>query len=144
MITGDEKLPGGSRPPKDPTDSSSKFLTIARDNIVTAAGFDLLPGAIVDQHFVRRRRLNRLISVVLEHPDRVGVGIDESTALEVGPDGTWKVLGESVAVVYDAREAHITPPGQAPLGAADVRMQVLPAGSTYDPSTGKAQLPSSP
>jgi N-acyl-D-amino-acid deacylase len=144
MITGDEKHPGGSRPPKDSSDSSSKFLTIARDNIVTAAGFDLLPGAIVDQHFVRRRRLNRLISVVLEHPDRVGVGIDESTALEVGPDGTWKVLGESVAVVYDAREAHITPPGQAPLGAADVRMQVLPAGSTYDPSTGKAQLPSSP
>ena len=144
MITGDEKQPGGSRPPKDPADSSSAFMTIARDNIVTKEGFDLLPGAIVDQHFVRRRRLNRLISLVLEHPDRVGVGIDESTALEVGPDGLWKVLGESVAVVYDARQARITPQAQAPLGAADVKMSVLPAGSVYDPSTGKAELPPSP
>lgn len=141
MITGDEKRPGGSRPPRDPNDSSSAFMTIARDNIVTAPGFDLLPGAIVDQHFVRRRRLNRLISVVLEHPERIGVGIDESTALEVGPDGRWKVLGESVAVVFDARRARITPPGGAPLGAADVRMQVLPPGSVYDPASGKAALP---
>ncbi|MGH9366474.1 MAG: cyanophycinase [Thermoanaerobaculia bacterium] len=140
MITGDEKHPGGSRPPKDPSDSASAFLTIARDNIVTKEGFDLLPGAIVDQHFVRRRRHNRLISLVLEHPDKVGVGIDESTALEVGPDGRWKVLGESVAVVYDARKARVTAPGQ-PLGAADVRMQVLPPGSVYDPTTGQAQLP---
>ena len=142
MITGDERHPGGSRPPKDPNDSASAFMTIARDDIVTAPGFDLLPGAIVDQHFVRRRRLNRLISAVLEHPERIGVGIDESTALEVGPDGRWRVLGESVAVVFDARRARITPPGGAPLGAADVRMQVLPAGSVYDPARGKAQLPS--
>ena len=144
MITGDEKHPGGSRPPKDSSDSASAFMTIARDNIVTADGFDLLPGAIVDQHFVRRRRLNRLISVVLEHPERVGVGIDESTALEVGPDGSWKVLGESVAVVFDARQARITPPGQAPLGAAGVAMQVLPAGSLYDPASGRVTLPPSP
>jgi cyanophycinase len=144
MITGDEKRPGGSRPPKDPSDSSSAFLTIARDNIVTKDGFDLLPGAIVDQHFVRRRRHNRLISLVLEHPELIGVGIDESTALEVDPDGTWRVLGESVAVIYDARHAFITPPGAGSLGAADVRMQILPAGSVYDPRSGKAELPASP
>ncbi len=141
MITGDEKQPGGSRPPEDPNGSSSAFLTIARDNIVTKDGFDLLPGTIVDQHFVRRRRHNRLISLVLEHPDKIGIGLDESTALEVGPDGLWKILGDSVAVVYDARKAKVTPAGKEPLGAADVVMSVLPAGSTYDPTTGKAQLP---
>jgi N-acyl-D-amino-acid deacylase len=141
MITGDEKKPGGSRPPKDPNDSSSAFMTIARDNIITKDGFDLLPGAIVDQHFVRRRRHNRLISIVLENPDRVGVGLDESTALEVGPDGLWKVLGDSVAVVYDARKAKVTPAGTGPLGATDVLLHVLPSGSTYDLATGRATLP---
>ncbi|MGE5276415.1 MAG: cyanophycinase [Acidobacteriota bacterium] len=140
MITGDERHPGGSRPPKDPSDSAGAFMTIARDDIITALGFDLLPGAIVDQHFVRRRRLNRLVSAVLEHPERIGVGIDESTALEVGPDGRWKVPGESVAVVFDARRARITPPGGTP-GAADVRIQGLPAGSASDPVTGKGLLP---
>jgi cyanophycinase len=115
-------------------------MTIDRDNVITTEGFALLPGAIVDQHFIRRRRLNRLISAVLEHPTLVGAGIDESTALEVGPDGKWKVLGESVVVVLDARKALVTPAGTT-LGAADVKMQVLPAGSTYDPRTGAAQLP---
>ena len=101
----------------------------------------MLPGAIVDQHHVRRRRNNRLLSVVLEHPELVGIGIDESTALEVGPDGPWRVLGESVAVVYDARQAKITPPSAAPLGATGVRIAVLPAGSTYELRTGVATLP---
>jgi len=139
MLTGDEKHPGGTRPPAK--DSNDAYMTIARDNVVTEPGFGLLPGAIVDQHFVRRRRNNRLFSLVLEHPGLVGVGIDESTAVEVGPDGTWRILGASVAVVYDARKAAITPPGSEPLGASGVRIDVLPAGSRYDPKTGKAALP---
>jgi hypothetical protein len=117
------------------------YMTIARENVVTAEGFDLLPGAIVDQHFVRRRRNNRLLSLVLEHPERVGVGIDESTALEAGPDGLWRVLGASVAVVFDARRARITPGSAGPLGAAEVRLHVLPAGSVFDPRNGNARLP---
>jgi len=139
MLTGDERKPGGSRPPAK--DSSDAFMTIARDNVVTTEGFAMLPGAIVDQHHVRRRRNNRLLSVVLEHPELVGIGIDESTALEVGPDGPWRVLGESVAVVYDARQARITPPSAEGLGAIGVKLQVLPAGSTYDLKTGVAILP---
>ena len=142
MLTGDEKKPGGQRPP--PKDSHDAWMTIARDNVVTARGFALLPGAIVDQHFVRRRRNNRLLSLVLENPRLVGVGIDESTALEVGPDGLWRILGDSVAVVYDARDAAVTPAGAPALGAAGVRLDVLPAGSTYDPRTGRAGLPPQP
>ncbi|MEO8191520.1 MAG: cyanophycinase [Acidobacteriota bacterium] len=139
MLTGDERHPGGARPPaKDSTDA---FMTIARDNVVTVPGFALIRGAVVDQHFVRRRRHNRLISVVLEHPDLVGVGIDESTALEIEPGGGWRVLGLSVAVVYDARRAVITPAAAPTLGVSDIRLSVLPAGSRYDLKTGKVVLP---
>jgi cyanophycinase len=138
MLTGEERRPEGDHPP--PKDSEDASMTIVRDDVVTAEGFGLLPGAIVDQHFVRRRRNNRLLSVVLEHPDLVGVGIDESTAVEVGPDGPWKVLGKSVVVVIDARRARVTPPGTA-LGAVDVRLQILPAGSSFDLRTGVAGLP---
>jgi cyanophycinase len=144
MLTGDEKHPGGARPPRDPNDSSSAYMTIARDNVITQEGFGLLPGAIVDQHFIRRRRANRLISLVLEHPELVGVGIDESTALEAAPDGRWRVMGESAAVVFDARKARITPSGSPALGAAGIRMHVLPAGSTYVLETGETFLPRGP
>jgi cyanophycinase len=139
MLTGDERHPGGTRPPAK--DSSDAFMTIARDNVVTVQGFALIRGAVIDQHFVRRRRSNRLVSVILEHPDLVGVGIDESTALEVGPDGIWRVLGASAAVVFDARHAKITPASSPVLGATDLKMSVLPAGSRYDVRTGEAHLP---
>lgn len=128
MITGEERHPGGARP-----DTTDAFKTIARDNIMTSAGFGLIPGAIVDQHFLRRKRHNRLVSVVLENPTLLGVGIDESTALLVHPDGHWSVLGASAAVIYDARHATITPPGDGALGATGIEMHVLPAGSTFDP-----------
>ena len=139
MLTGDERHPGGARPASD-SSSASAYMTIARDNIVTAPGFGLISNAIVDQHFLRRKRNNRLVSAVLEQPVHLGVGVDESTALIVEPDGRWRVAGAGVAVVYDARHARITPPG-ATLGAAGMIMHVLPAGSRYDPQRGSVILP---
>jgi cyanophycinase len=137
MITGDERRPGGARRPRD---SSDAFLTIDRDNIVLDSGFAFLDDVIVDQHFVRRKRHNRLLSVVMERPERLGVGIDESTALIVEPGGRWRVAGASVAVIYDARRSSITPTGAA-LGATGIVTHVLPSGSVFDPRTGRATLP---
>lgn len=139
MITGDEKRPGGRRPVAD-TSGASAFMTIDRDNIVVAPGFGLLPGAIVDQHFVRRRRHNRLLSRVLEAPATIGVGIDESTALVVAPDGTWGVVGASQVVVYDARGAQIASGTVVP-GATGIRVHILPAGSRWNPKIGDPVLP---
>lgn len=135
MITGGERRPGGDRP------SDAAWITIDRDNVETTPGLGFLPGAIVDQHFVRRRRNNRLLSLVLEYPDHVGVGIDESTAIVVGPDGRWEVVGESVALIYDARDAAITGADAPTLGTAGLRLHVLPDGGVFDPGTGEALLP---
>ena len=136
MITGNERRPGGARP-----DTTQSWITISADNVITADGLGLLADALVDQHFLRRRRHNRLISLVLEHPSRIGVGIDESTALVVEPSGWWSVIGESSVVVYDARAAAVTPKGSPVLGARDVRMHVLPPGSRFDPRSGRVELP---
>jgi cyanophycinase len=136
MITGDERHPGGARP-----DTTDPFKTIVRDNIITSEGFGLIQGAIIDQHFLRRKRHNRLVSAVLEHPKLLGVGIDESTALLVQPDGKWQVLGASAVIIYDARHAEITAASAPTLGATGVVMHVLPAGSSFDPASGNAVLP---
>ncbi|MDB4879624.1 MAG: hypothetical protein JWL60_1070, partial [Gemmatimonadetes bacterium] len=137
MLTGSERRPGGARPVAD---SSGAYLTIERDNVVVTDGFGLIADAIVDQHFLRRKRHNRLVSLVLERAPHLGVGIDESTALVVEPDGRWRVSGASVAVVYDARRAAVTPAGTT-LGASGVTMHVLPAGARFDVATGRATLP---
>jgi len=136
MITGDERHPGGDR-----RDTTNAYLTIARDNIVTDTGFALVGSAIIDQHFLRRKRHSRLISLVLESAPHLGVGIDESTALIIPPSGPWRIAGASAAVIYDARNAAVTPASAHVLGATGIQMHVLPAGSTFDVKTGKATLP---
>jgi cyanophycinase len=138
MLTGEERHPGGVRPPSD---SSQHYMTIARDNTELVPGFGLIKGALIDQHFLRRRRHNRFISAVLDSPLHLGVGIDESTALIVYPDGHWSVLGESAASIYDARHATLTPAGAPVLGESGLILSVLPSGSSYYPATGKVVLP---
>ncbi|MDZ4673415.1 MAG: cyanophycinase [Gemmatimonadota bacterium] len=102
MITGDERRPGGARPVTD-----DNWLTIEADNVVTTAGFGFLTNAVVDQHFMRRRRYARLLSLALDHPNLLGVGIDEGTALEVSPDGSWTVRGMSTVMILDPRGAEV-------------------------------------
>ncbi|MCY2985082.1 MAG: cyanophycinase [Planctomycetota bacterium] len=57
-------------------------------------GFDLLPGTVIDQQFDARSRSERLRRIVDKHPDRVGFGIDERTALIVRGRQLF-VVGES-------------------------------------------------
>jgi cyanophycinase len=98
----------------------------------TAPGFALWPDAIVDQHFLKRQRHSRLVSLVLEHPALVGVGIDERTAAILS-DGRLEVVGESTVVIYDARKAVIEPRAAGQRSAArHVTMHVLTAGMEWD------------
>jgi cyanophycinase len=97
----------------------------------TKPGLGLLPDVIVDQHFLKRQRTNRLVSAVLDHPDLVGVGIDETTAIFV-TGRRFEVLGKSSVVVIDARKAAVdrTPADQLATGR-NLKLSVLKAGMTY-------------
>jgi cyanophycinase len=65
---------------------------------VVDTGFNLLNLAVVDQHFLRRNRQERLLGVLNEHPEMIGLGIDEGTALVVEGDHL-RVMGQSEVVV---------------------------------------------
>ena len=110
-------------------DADLKSLTAGAT--VIAKGLGLWPEALIDQHFLKRQRDNRLISAVLDRPSLVGVGIDEGTAVVVR-QGSFEVIGKSSVVVIDAREATVdkAAPG-APVSARGVKMAVLHAGQTY-------------
>jgi cyanophycinase len=73
---------------------SRVMITGGQDRATVGTGFGFLPGAVVDQHALRRSRINRLLGVLADHPDLVGVAVDESTALVVR-QGRWQVMGRS-------------------------------------------------
>jgi cyanophycinase len=79
------------------------FTVIDAAQVETRPGLGLLRGTIVDQHFVKRQRENRLFALVLAHPEDLGVGVDEDTALLVEDGKRGLVVGTSVVMLVDGR-----------------------------------------
>ncbi len=71
-----------------------------------STGLDLMPGAIIDQHFLKRNRLSRLIAAVRTHPGLVGLGIDEDTAIVVY-DNEYRIVGRSYVLRVELVEEAI-------------------------------------
>jgi cyanophycinase len=99
----------------------------------TAPGLGLMPKMLIDMHFGERGRLPRLLSAVTLDPDRLGVGIDENTAICVQQD-SFEVLGSGVVSVVDAAQATVVHAAtdDEPITLFDVRLHLLPAGSVFD------------
>src|SRR5580765_7522111 len=63
-------------------------------------GFAFLPGTAIDQHFAQRRRFADMTRVVASHPQLLGIGLDEATAIVVqGP--VAEVVGKNKVHFYD-------------------------------------------
>lgn len=123
---------------------NGEFDRITAQNVEVVQGLGLVPHLILDQHFVARSRQNRLISVVLEHPNLIGVGIDEATALWIQPSGRMEVIGEGWVQIYDARSALITQQQRGEsihLGAKQINMHILQPGDAMDPREKSLILP---
>ena len=88
MITGTQLLDSVYR---------ETFNKLWDKNIEFAEGLGLLENTIIDQHFLKRNRYNRLISALAAHPDLVCVGIDEGSAIIVQGDKAT-VAGESQVI----------------------------------------------
>ena len=108
------------------------LTTISAGQTKTTTGMGLLPNLIFDAHFVKRQRLNRLISLVLEYPDRLGVGADERTAVVI-TGRQLQVLGASNVIVLDARAGNVSrlQEGQASSGRG-LAMHVLVHGMALE------------
>jgi cyanophycinase len=86
-------------------------------------GLGFLPGTIVDQHFLKRNRLPRLMAALEQRPGHVGIGIDESTAIVVRRRGI-ECIGDSEVRICLA-SSHNRPE----------RVQPLRSGEQFDLET---------
>ena len=106
-----------------------------------AAGLGLVASSVIDQHFDQRNRYGRLLMIVSQSPQLLGIGVDEDTAAiveHVGDHEVLRVTGRGSVTIFDparmvtnAHEAHRS----APLLASGVVLHMLPAGSAYDLTT---------
>jgi len=103
-----------------------------------AAGLGLLESVVIDQHFDQRNRYGRLLMIVSQSPQLLGIGVDEDTAAVVTDEAgrqVLRVIGRGSVTIFDPARM-VTNAHQAtrssPLLASGVVLHVLPAGAAYD------------
>jgi len=120
MITGNQK--------KHP-DTETGFITIESDNVEITEGLGFLTDVIIDQHFIKRQRLNRLVAASIENPDKLCVGIDESTAIIVDGDFATVTGISQVTVIKNPRGIKIIKDGK--LGTEGLQLSVYLPGQKF-------------
>lgn len=103
-----------------------------------AAGLGLFDNCVIDQHFEQRNRYGRLLMIVAQNPQLLGLGVDEDTAAVVRRTPgrtTLRVVGRGAVTIMDPADL-VTNAYEAkrsqPILASGVRLHVLPAGASFD------------
>lgn len=122
MITGNQKLQ---------KEYSGTFDNIRYDNLETSEGLGLLQTAIIDQHFLKRNRYNRLLSALVEFPALTGIGIDESTAIIVR-NNQIEVAGESEVIVVKKPKGVLKSKNNNLISIENLQMSIYTAGQKFN------------
>lgn len=101
-------------------------------------GMGFLPGVVIDQHFLQRGRIGRLLSAVTQQPVVLGFGIDENTAVVVANE-EFEVVGAGAVTVVDVAELTHTNLGQIlkdeDLAICGAKLHILPHGYRFNLKT---------
>ena len=101
-----------------------------------APGLGLIGGVIIDQHFIERGRVGRLIGAVAQNPKNLGVGIDEQTAIVVEKGTRFYVLGSGAVYVIDGSEVSNSNIAEEDLKKTlsiyDIKLHMLSQGDSFD------------
>lgn len=102
-------------------------------------GFGLLRGVIIDVHVLARNRQFDMIGVMNAHPDMLGIGIDENTAIVVRGD-RFEVIGTSYVIIHDSG-SQVPPDGPETWRTVGGSFYFLRPGDTYDLENREAFRP---
>ena len=110
--------------------------SVISGSVRLAPGLGLTNRFVIDQHFRQRDRLGRLITALAYNPFAVGIGLDEDTAVFIGPDETLEVEGSGGVTIVDAKETTFSSmvsvaEGQ-PVCMLGLKVHVLVAGATFN------------
>ena len=106
-----------------------------KPGLLMGEGLGFFPFGMLDQHFIKRGRLGRLVVAMVEAGVRRGFGIDENTALVV-EGAAGRVCGEYGVMLVDIGPASVDAGGQS---FRDFRLSYLDDGDAIDLGRFKVQ-----
>ena len=84
-------------------------------------GLGLIKGVMLDQHFLKEKRTNRLFSAIIGGVEAVGLGVDEDSAVLVEDDRKMTVMGPKKVMLVHRLQS-----------SSQLLIEVLSEGQVYD------------
>ncbi len=81
--------------------SGGKAEALIESDLQTSSGFGFIENCIIDTHFIKRGRFSRLAHAVVNHPDQLGIGLGEDTALIIKNGSEAECRGSGMVVIID-------------------------------------------
>ncbi len=116
-------------------------LAHLKGEVKITTGLGLIQGVIIDTHFDKRGRFNRLAQAVAAQPGAIGIGLGEDTGMIVTEGHMLTVIGAGCVTVIDGKFIdynNIADIGFGqPIGVENLVVHLMSKGDTYDVETRK-------
>jgi cyanophycinase len=116
-----------------PTGAQTRSRILSAGGCPVTKGLGLLPKAIVDQHFIARNRLLRLLAATLDNPGYIGIGLDEGAWALIRANRLQTHRGQVILIRagrVSRRHERDSQEEDVLLGSDRVMLQVLLAGQS--------------
>jgi cyanophycinase len=122
---------------RDAPNSLAVLKGVLRDGKEIERGLGFVGDELfIDQHFLKRGRIGRMLSAMLAKGYQIGLGVDENTAAVIrGTD--IEIVGATGALLIDLRAATVEP---GPVNVRNVRVSYLDNGDHYDLAKAQARV----
>jgi len=72
-----------------------------KGHVKITTGLEVLENCVIDTHFVKRGRFGRLSQAVIMHPECIGIGLGEDTALYIKNGNEATCIGSGMVIIID-------------------------------------------
>ena len=112
-----------------------------KGEVKITTGLGLLYNVIIDTHFDKRGRFNRLAQGVAAQPGAIGIGLGEDTGIVVTEGRILKAIGSGSVVIIDGKNIEYNNIADIPLGkpisVENIIVHIMSKGDEYNLETRK-------
>jgi cyanophycinase len=111
-------------------------LAHQKGEVKITTGLAFIANVIIDSHFDKRGRFNRLAQAVASNPQCTGIGLGEDTGVIITGGDHMEVVGSGAVVIVDGKDiqhSNITDVNIGePIAVENLRVHILVRGNSYE------------
>lgn len=117
----------------------SAALAHLKGEVKITTGLGLLQDVIIDTHFDKRGRFNRLAQAVAAQPGAIGIGLGEDTGVIVSQGHSLQAIGSGSVVIIDGKNIEFNNIADikfgAPISVENIIVHIMSKGDVYNLQT---------